>query len=90
MANEGKILLGLGLAAAFVIVATRPAKAQPVMGEALGTVTDISGTPVSDAAIKLNGYSGSSGNDGKYDIANVTPGTYTMTVSKQGYQTVTL
>ena len=57
-----------------------------------GVITDPSGASVPDAAIALTGngtaLQGTSGNLGRYTIAGVPSGTYTVTVSAKGFSPV--
>jgi hypothetical protein len=60
-----------------------------------GTVTDAaSGAAVSGAAVAISGKSATTGADGKYSIAGLSPGSATLTVQHQGHdnfsQSVTL
>ena len=54
-----------------------------------GKVTDArTRYPIPDATVKANGYRAKTGQDGNYTLS-VEVGTYTLTVSKEGYQTGT-
>lgn len=73
-----------------------PASAQEMAG-ITGIVTDKTGAPVSDADVKLvdnrNGatHGAKTGSDGVYRIVQLSPGPgYTLTVSKDGFQTVSV
>ena len=58
----------------------------PLPGVIAGTVTDAStGDPISGANVTANGVSVSTGADGSYSI-ELAPGNYTVTVSKDGYE----
>ncbi|MCQ4865860.1 endo-alpha-N-acetylgalactosaminidase family protein [Pseudoflavonifractor phocaeensis] len=50
-----------------------------------GTVTGEGGAPLKDALVELGGRQAVTGADGQYTIAGVTAGTYTLTVSAEGY-----
>ncbi len=53
-----------------------------------GTVQDTSGAPVSGASVVLRGsssYSASTDSKGAFTFASVTPGLYTLSVSRSGY-----
>ena len=50
-----------------------------------GTVTGEGGAPLKDALVELGGRQAVTGADGQYTIAGVTAGTYTLTVSADGY-----
>ena len=57
----------------------------PLNGTISGRVTDSStGDPISGATVTINGISVSTGTDGTYSI-ELPPGTYTVTVSMDGY-----
>ena len=74
---------------------TIPLAAQANFGTVVGTVTDSSGAVVGGAAvtIKNNGTNVSqtvtTGSAGDYTIVNLIPGTYEITVSHAGFQSVT-
>ncbi len=63
----------------------------PTMGNITGTVvSSTSGAAISGATVSLNnGSSTTTAADGAYTLANVTAGTYTMTVTKTDYTTWT-
>lgn len=56
-------------------------------GTITGTVTDDAGNPMSRANVQIAGASmgGATANDGSYEIANVPPGSYTLTASFIGF-----
>jgi hypothetical protein len=66
--------------------------AQTTFGVLLGTVTDPSGAPVSQAQIKLTNVgenvsrSTKSNNDGNYEFQNLKPGRYRLTVVSGGFR----
>ena len=57
----------------------------PPMATIKGAVTDESGEPVSEATVTLNGNTTTTDSDGFYSFT-VDVGVYTLTVSKQGYE----
>ncbi len=59
----------------------------PTNGVIAGVVKDTSDNPVAGATVATStgGYSTTSGSDGSYTLANVDPGTYSVTASKTGY-----
>ncbi|MDZ7730426.1 MAG: carboxypeptidase-like regulatory domain-containing protein [Natrialbaceae archaeon] len=60
-------------------------------GTIVGTVTDGTGAPLSNATATLasSGATALSVANGSYSIANVSPGNYTLTVSLAGYESAT-
>jgi len=64
-----------------------PWKDQPTEGILLGTLTDGAGQPVVDAWVTRTGGDeiALSSGDGVYAMLRVPPGTYALTVRKQGY-----
>ncbi|HEX3466737.1 MAG TPA: TonB-dependent receptor [Candidatus Elarobacter sp.] len=66
-----------------------PASAQGAApGSIAGTVVSADGAPVPGASVVLQGAataSTASGRDGRFSFANVSPGTYTIVVSKAGF-----
>jgi Carboxypeptidase regulatory-like domain len=95
MSYINKIFLrGFGLL--LLAAAVLPARAQDV-ASLTGVITDASGGSVSGVKIKLvdtrtaSAYTTETGLDGHYIIAKVPPGPgYTLTVTKDGFQTVTV
>jgi hypothetical protein len=82
---EGSRLIGrafLGMTAAFVLMllCVSPLRAQVDAGAILGTVTDASGT---NAALST-----ATGNDGVYKFTPVRIGSYKLTVTFQGFETI--
>jgi hypothetical protein len=54
-----------------------------------GRVTDTAGAPLAGASIVLQGpgtYTGSTDSNGNFTISSVTPGIYTITIRRPGYQ----
>lgn len=96
MAKDGtKAIIGLGLAGAVaaVILLTREAKAAPPpppppgYATLYGIVIDaISGKAVSGVSVTLDGYSATTKGAGDYTFANLTPGSYSITLLKEGYE----
>src|SRR5467141_1557397 len=94
--SEGRIMAVLFLAAVLVILVSpfQPvALAQPTSATLTGTVFDASGAVVSDAAVTLkNEASGdlrttTSNGEGYFSFAAVPPGTYSVIVEKDGFNT---
>jgi hypothetical protein len=75
--------------------ATPRAQAQTSFGAVVGTVTDLTGATVLGAKVTLtnNGTNATktttTGSGGTYSFVNLNPGTYTVTVSQQGFQSYT-
>lgn len=67
-----------------------PAAATQTSGNVQGSIRDNSGGPVANAKVTLSGPSTQSTKTdaaGAFSFANVTPGLYTVTASKAGYET---
>lgn len=87
IAKNTTILLVVQVAAAAVV------RAQTSAGEVNGTVTDNSGGAISGAAVKLTNQGtnvtkeGQTNANGYFVFINVLPGSYVLTVEKQGFKT---
>jgi len=97
---EGSRLIGrafLGMTAAFVLMLLcgAPLRAQVDAGAILGTVTDASGSAVHGATVTLTNegtnasIATTTGNDGGYKFTPVRIGNYKLTVTYQGFETIT-
>lgn len=89
----GKALLGLaalGAAITTVVLVTRRAGAAPGVADVSGFVSDVQGLPIAGVSITLGTFETSSDGAGAYSFLDVASGSYTMTFSKAGYQTVVL
>jgi len=97
---EGSRLIGrafLGMTAAFVLMllCVTPLRAQVDAGAILGTVTDASGSAVHGATVTLTNegtnasIATTTGNDGGYKFTPVRIGNYKLTVTYQGFETIT-
>ncbi|MFI5127256.1 MAG: carboxypeptidase-like regulatory domain-containing protein, partial [Candidatus Acidiferrales bacterium] len=68
-------------------------KAQQTLGSINGTVTDPSNAVVLKAAVQVKNLAtgltvdATTQNDGSYNVANLPIGTYSVTISKQGFKT---
>lgn len=89
--NSVKLILGLGLA--LVLAATaRPLRAQSTFGTILGTVKDTTGAVVPGATVVItNTDEGAARNvttdaSGNYELVDVKPGHYSVSVTKTGFQ----
>jgi hypothetical protein len=86
----------LGMTAAFVLMllCVTPLRAQVDAGSILGTVTDASGSAVHGATVTLTNegtsaaLSTTTGNDGGYKFTPVRIGSYKLTVTLQGFETI--
>src|SRR5271170_1955032 len=80
------------LAALAVLLATALV-AQTFRGTILGTVTDASGAVISGASVKIHNVNTGQDRatqtsaDGSYTVSELQVGTYTVTVSQNGFQT---
>jgi outer membrane receptor protein involved in Fe transport len=74
----------------FILVSASEIYSQEQFGSLKGTVTDSAGIPLEGVTIKLVGtYLGAvSDYDGSYTIKDITPGSYTVQVSYEGFRTV--
>src|SRR5947209_15977829 len=78
-----------------LFLSAQPLRAQVDTGTLLGTVTDASGAPVNGAKVTLTNegtsaaLSTGTGPDGSYKFTPVKVGTYKLTASLQGFQTMT-
>src|SRR5207247_7289796 len=87
MVSPASRLLSIAVLAALVFGAPRMALAQN--GRIRGTVRDASGDALSGVTIRAQGTAGAAhrattGTDGSYTIANLTPGTYVVSASLPG------
>jgi hypothetical protein len=86
-------LLRYGAILLLSIIAVAPLRGQVVGGALSGTVTDSSGAPVATTQISIkNEATGlvrevQTDSAGFYDVPNLTPGTYRVTISSQGFST---
>ena len=82
------------LAASVFATTPRPALAQAVYGNIIGTVTDPSGGVIPGAQVNaMNNSTGVSttaqtDQSGNYSIIQLLPGSYTLTITKEGFQSV--
>jgi hypothetical protein len=87
MANKGlgglAVLLGVGAA---VVLATR-AGATPGTAELYGSVYDSLG-PLSGVLVTLGGFSRNTDANGLFMFENIATGSYDISFSKAGYETV--
>ncbi len=76
----------------FILVSGRDGMAQVLYGSIVGTVTDSSGSVVPDAAVKAKNIetnetrTTTTNQSGVYTLSTLPAGTYTVEVSKQGFQ----
>src|ERR1700760_1633111 len=87
--------LTLAVAALLLFLTSSPAHAQVDTGAILGTVSDTSGAQVRGAQVTVTNegtaatLSSNTGNDGEYKFTPLPIGQYTVTVTFQGFSTVT-
>lgn len=87
-----KLLIGIFLLFSLVLTSICPANAQSsATGSITGLVTDSTGKPVPGAKIELRGpaaYTAMTDAKGSFTVSNATPGTYAMSVTRPGYQSI--
>ena len=82
-------------AASFFLLMAASAICQAVFGNIIGTVTDISGASVPDAQVTISdtgkgvSYQTTTNESGNFSQPNLTAGTYTVTITKNGFQKFT-
>jgi Carboxypeptidase regulatory-like domain len=90
--------LSMGMILLIVLCAIcgmKPAEAQMSYGSIVGTVTDSSGATMVGATVLLknietnSSQTVSTGDGGNYSFVNLNPGSYSITVSQSGFQSVT-
>lgn len=86
-------ILTLTTAALAVLLSITPGRAQSTTSAVNGTVTDSTGAVVTGANITITNsatgvaYSATTDNLGTYHVTQLPPGTYTLTVTKTGFET---
>lgn len=87
---EGKLTHRALLRIAFILLSFVGAEAQPNQGTIRGTTSDVQGSLVIDAEVTLTLPNGTvrtvrSGDTGQFSFANLSPGTYSIRVTKQDF-----
>jgi protocatechuate 3,4-dioxygenase beta subunit len=90
VANEGKIVLGVTAAVVLLLLVARPAAAAPELATVTGTVTDPDTNPISGVQVTLADLQTTTDISGQYIFQEIIPGSYNMSFSKSGYETVNL
>jgi hypothetical protein len=91
----GRAFLGMTAAFLLALLCVAPLRAQVDAGAILGTVTDASGSAIHGATVTLTNegtsaaLSTTTGNDGIYKFTPVKIGSYKLTVTFQGFETIT-
>jgi len=91
----GRAFLGMTAAFLLTLLCVAPLRAQVDAGAILGTVTDASGSAIHGATVTLTNegtsaaLSTTTGNDGIYKFTPVKIGSYKLTVTFQGFETIT-
>jgi hypothetical protein len=91
----GRVFLGITAAFVLMLLCVTPIRAQVDAGAILGTVTDASGSAVHGATVTLTNegtsaaLSTTTGNDGGYKFTPVRIGNYKLSVTFQGFETIT-
>ncbi len=95
MSTQNKLAAAAGISLLLVLavlVGSQPARAQALYGSIVGTVVDSSGAAIPGANIKItqtetNQTREAASNDlGAYNIPSVPSGTYSITISKEGFR----
>lgn len=85
----------LGILALALAVSLQPAAAQVLYGSVVGLAQDPSGGTIPGAQVTLTNkatgqvYEARTDNDGRYNVGNVTPGSYDVKITAQGFKTQT-
>lgn len=93
--RRGRILLLVLLGILFALSGTSRIEAQMSYGSILGSVTDSSGASVVGATVTLKNagtnatQTATTGAGGNYSFVNLNPGTYSVTASQAGFQSMT-
>src|SRR5579871_1836157 len=92
-ARNSRLLLSTVIALALGLMVAQPsANAQSVFGTLVGNVTDATGAAVVGATVKATltqtneTRTAIANNVGEYTISTVTPGSYTIEVTKEGFR----
>ena len=91
----GRAFLGITAAFVLMLLCVAPLRAQVDAGAILGTITDASGSAIHGATVTLTNegtnaaLSTTTGNDGGYKFTPVRIGNYKLTVTFQGFETIT-
>jgi len=86
-----QVCLSLLTAAALVLSLPDRLDSQTTFGSIVGTITDPSGAPISDAQVTITNLATSetrnapTNSEGLYQFVNLTPGNYRVQVGKQGF-----
>ena len=92
--KKATAIVGAGIAAAGIFLLIRGAQAKPPppppgLANLYGRVTDAeTGNPVSGVLVNLNGLSLSTDSNGDYLFEELDPGSYSISFSKEGYETI--
>jgi hypothetical protein len=90
--SGNRVFIGLHLLLGLVVMFSCRANAQSTFGTFLGTVTDPSGQVLTDATATLTNTgtgattTGKTDKEGTYSFLNVEPGTYSISISSEGFQ----
>ena len=86
--------LRIGILAAALLMGSLPARSQTFRGAITGSVTDLTGAGIGEATVKaVNAATGlsreiSTGATGDFAVQDLPPGSYTLSISRSGFQTV--
>lgn len=87
---NGQIIVNVGSDSYQVNVTINGTEEQQTTGNVMGTISDYANAnaPIAGATVTLasSGQSKTTGSDGRYEFKDLTPGTYTITVSANEYE----
>lgn len=87
---SGQIIVNIGSDSYQINVTINGTEEQKTTGNVMGTISDYANanTPIAGATVTLSstGQSKTTGSDGRYEFTELTPGTYTITVSANEYE----
>lgn len=83
--NKGIFAVALLALGAVLLIGRKQTPPPGETGSLSGIVTDDIGAPIGGASVTIAGVNATTDSSGNYTVSNLTPGTYTLSVSKSGY-----